>query len=349
MLKSSFHYDLPPELIARHPSAERSASRLLVVPESGEFVHTGFSECLDYLKPADLLVFNNTKVVPARLYGRKASGGAIEILVERVLEDNRVLAQVRSSKSPKPESQLILDDETLVQVVRREESFFLLEAGKSWIGLMDRLGHIPLPPYIDREDEPEDLERYQTVYAKNLGAVAAPTAGLHFDRELIDRIQKAGVNTAEITLHVGSGTFQPIRADDVRDHKMHSEWIEISAEVCDQIKRTKACGGRVITVGTTAMRTLESAADSDSGIVQPFAGETDIFIRPGYQFRVVDALITNFHLPESTLLMLVSAFSGYQRIKAAYDAAIKMRYRFFSYGDAMFLERNQVAHKDLPQ
>jgi len=349
VLKSSFYYDLPSELIAHHPSAERSSSRLLVVPESGEFFHAGFSECLAYLKPGDLLVFNNTKVVPARLYGRKESGGAIEILVERVLEDNRVLAQVRSSKSPKPGTQLVLEDETVVRVVGREDAFFLLEAETSWIALMDKLGHIPLPPYIDREDEPEDLERYQTVYAKTLGAVAAPTAGLHFDQELIGRIQNAGVQTAEITLHVGSGTFQPVRAENVRDHKMHAEWIEVDTEVCEQIKRTRSIGGRIIAVGTTAMRTLESVADPISGVVEPFAGETDIFICPGYQFRAVDALITNFHLPESTLLMLVSAFSGYDRIRKAYETAISMGYRFFSYGDAMFLERNKTAYRDLPQ
>lgn len=349
MLKSSFYYDLPDELIALHPSAERSASRLMVVPESGELIHSNFNSCLDYLNTGDLLVFNNTKVVPARLYGHKASGGAIEILVERLLGDNQVIAQVRASKSPKPGSRLVLEDETVVQVLRRENAFFVLESNTPWVKLMDKLGHMPLPPYIDRESEPEDLNRYQTVYAKMPGAVAAPTAGLHFDERLIEKIKNVGVDTAEVTLHVGAGTFQPVRSENIRDHKMHSEWLHIGSDVCGKINEVKASGGRVIAVGTTAMRTLETAATSNSVEIDPYTGETDIFIYPGYRFRCVDALITNFHLPESTLLMLVSAFSGYQRIREAYESAIAMRYRFFSYGDAMLLERNSKACEDLPQ
>ena len=349
MLKSSFNYHLPDELIARYPVRERQASRLLVVPPLGEFVHACFSDCLNYLRAGDLLVFNNTKVMPARLFGQKASGGAIEVLVERVLENNRVRAQVRSSKSPKPGSKLCLEDGTIVGVVRREQAFFVLEAETSWMTLMEKLGHMPLPPYIDRDDEPEDIDRYQTVYAKKSGAVAAPTAGLHFDTALIEEIQSAGIETAEVTLHVGAGTYQPVRSENVEDHEMHSEWMHIDADVSNQINRTKARGGRVIAVGTTAMRTLESAAGTKSASLEPKTGETDIFIYPGYQFRCVDALITNFHLPESTLLMLVSAFSGYQRIKAAYEAAITMRYRFFSYGDAMLLEHNPRAIEDIPQ
>lgn len=349
MLRSSFHYDLPDELIARYPSSDRSSSRMLVLPSSGDMTHSVFSQCLDYFKPGDLLVFNNTRVIPARLFGRKSTGGVIEILIERLLEDNQVLAQIRSSKSPKPESVLYLEDDTEVKVLRREGSFFVLSCNVSWITLTEEQGHMPLPPYIDRSDESEDRERYQTVYAKQPGAVAAPTAGLHFDLELLNAIRKMGIDSIEVTLHVGAGTYQPVRADSVEDHQMHSEWIQIDAKSCEKIRETQEGGGRVIAVGTTAMRTLETVAQKGKGTCVPFSGDTDIFIYPGYEFLCVDALITNFHLPESSLLMLVSAFSGFQRIKAAYEAAIEQRYRFFSYGDAMFLERNPKAPVDIPQ
>lgn len=312
--------------------------------------HEKFTHLIDLLELGDLLVFNNTRVIPARLYGHKESGGAVEILVERILSNNQVLAHVRASKSPKSGSKLILDDGTEtktperveVTVLGREGEFFVLEAQEAWMSIMDRLGHTPLPPYIDREDELNDKERYQTVYSKENGAVAAPTAGLHFDQKLLDQISSKGVNFAEVTLHVGAGTFQPVRVEDPLQHKMHSERMSLGDEVVELVRKTRINGGRIIAVGTTAVRCLETAAAS--GELISYTGETDIFIYPGYEFQVVDAMITNFHLPESTLMMLVAAFSGYDEIMRAYEYAVRQQYRFFSYGDAMFLTRNsQIA------
>ncbi|CAM3841618.1 tRNA preQ1(34) S-adenosylmethionine ribosyltransferase-isomerase QueA [Parendozoicomonas haliclonae] len=340
MRVSDFHFELPDELIARYPMPERSASRLLVVePETGQPVHRTFRDIINYLNPGDLLVLNNTRVIPARLFGQKESGGKIEVLVERVLDEHRVLAHVRSSKSPKPGARLLMEGGLEATMVERQDALFLLEfdGEEPVVHLLEQHGHMPLPPYITREDELGDRERYQTVYGEKKGAVAAPTAGLHFDEELLAEVEAKGINKAFVTLHVGAGTFQPVRVDDIKDHHMHSEYLEVSEEVVEAIKRTKANGGRVIAVGTTSVRSLETAARD--GELKPYAGETDIFIYPGYTFNVVDALITNFHLPESTLLMLVSAFSGYDEIMNAYRVAIDERYRFFSYGDAMFLNR----------
>lgn len=349
MKKSYFSYDLPDELIARYPVKDRSGSRLLGLLEDGKVVHSEFKNLLDFLRPTDLLVFNNTRVVPARLFGRKESGGKVEILIERFIENGLVVAQIKASKSPKPGSFLFLEDSTRVEVVGREDALFVLSVSESWQGITERMGHIPLPPYIDREDAPEDIERYQTVYAKNPGAVAAPTAGLHFDLDIFEQIKEKGIRSVEVTLHVGAGTYQPVRTENLEDHKMHSEWISVDTDTCAAINSVRAKGGRIIAIGTTAMRTLESLPRDEDGGLQPFVGDTDIFIYPGYKFGVVDAMITNFHLSESSLLMLVSAFSGCQRIKSAYQEAIEKRYRFFSYGDAMFLEKNPNAHEDLPE
>ncbi len=345
MQLSDFRYELPEELIAHFPAADRTGSRLLCMRRhSGELEHRQFSDLVEYLRPEDLLVFNNTRVIPARLLGQKASGGKIEVMIERVLSDTEALAQIRASKSPKPGMMLRFPGPkgTLLnaEVLGREGEFFHLRFLTN-VPLTDALelfGHIPLPPYIKRQDELEDRERYQTVYSEKLGAVAAPTAGLHFDEALMQRILELGVDMAYVTLHVGSGTFQPVRVDNILEHHMHSERIEISEPVCAQIRACKARGGRVIAVGTTSVRTLESAAPKagDDGIAA-YSGETDIFIYPGYEFRVVDAMITNFHLSESTLMMLVSAFAGREPIMAAYREAVAQRYRFFSYGDAMFL------------
>jgi len=334
MKKSDFNYNLPNELIARYPLAQRVQSRLLRVTDS-EFIDGGFNDLPSLLKAGDLLVFNDTRVIPARFYGRKVTGGKLEILIERVLDSVTALAHIRSSKSPKAGARILLDKGYECQVQEREGDLFKLTFLKPIETVLDAIGHIPLPPYIDREDESLDFERYQTVFSKTPGAVAAPTAGLHFDETMLETINSLGVDTAYVTLHVGSGTFQPVREENLADHIMHKEWLAVSDEVVQKIKQTKLAGGRVIAVGTTAMRSLESAAKS--GELKPFIGETDLFITPGYSFNVVDAMVTNFHLPESTLLMLVSAFSGYKRMKAAYQHAIEQKYRFFSYGDAMFL------------
>ena len=342
MRVSDFQFELPDRLIARYPLAERRASRLLCLDgPSGELAHRQFADLLEYLQPGDLMVFNNTRVIPARLFGRKETGGQLEILVERVLDSRRVLAHVRSSKSPKPGSRIVLEGETGATMLARHDALFELAFDEPVLPLLDRLGHMPLPPYIDRPDDSADRERYQTVYAQKAGAVAAPTAGLHFDRELLQAIEAKGVATAEVTLHVGAGTFQPVRVERIEDHHMHSEWLEVSQQVVDAVNACKARGGRVIAVGTTSVRSLETAAQS--GQIQPFSGDTDIFIYPGRPFHVVDALVTNFHLPESTLLMLVSAFAGYRQTMAAYRAAVDNEYRFFSYGDAMFITRNPAA------
>lgn len=339
MRVADFHFDLPEALIARHPLPERRSSRLLVLDgPSGELSHRQFADILGFLKPGDLMVFNNTRVIPARLFGQKASGGKLEILVERVLDSHRVLAHVRSSKSPKPGSKILIDGGGEAEMLQRHDALFELGFSEDVLPLLERVGHMPLPPYIDRPDEDADRERYQTVYAERAGAVAAPTAGLHFDEALLESIRAKGVDTAFVTLHVGAGTFQPVRVERIEDHHMHNEWLEVSQDVVDAVAACKARGGRVVAVGTTSVRSLESAARD--GVLKPFSGDTDIFIFPGRPFHVVDALVTNFHLPESTLLMLVSAFAGYPETVAAYAAAVEQGYRFFSYGDAMFITRN---------
>ncbi len=337
MQRKDFSFELPDELIAQYPLEQRSASRLLCLGrQSGDVEHRQFTELVGLLNPGDLLVFNNTRVVPARLYGQKSSGGKIEILIERVLSDKECLAQIRASKSPKPGAQLFCGDYELELVERQEDLFHLRLAGEITMDeLMAAEGHMPLPPYIDRDDESLDEERYQTVYSEVPGAVAAPTAGLHFDNSLLESLANKGINSGFVTLHVGAGTFQPVRVDDISEHRMHSECFEVSEVLCEQVKQTRANGGRVIAVGTTSVRCLESA--SVDGESQAMRGDTDIFITPGYDFKTVDALITNFHLPESTLMMLVSAFAGRDNILAAYEAAVTERYRFFSYGDAMFI------------
>lgn len=341
MKTSDFQFDLPEELIAQYPSENRTASRLLFLEgNSGERQDLQFTDVLSLLKPNDLLVFNNTKVIPARLFGVKDSGGKVEVLVERVLDETRVLAHIRSSKSPSAGRHLHLEGVLDVEVIGRHDALFELKFHHitSVIDALDQYGRLPLPPYIEREVDKADLDRYQTVYARNVGAVAAPTAGLHFDEALLNKIREAGIETAELTLHVGAGTFQPVRVDDVRSHQMHKEVIDVSEEVAERVKATRARGGRVVAVGTTSVRALESA--SINGEITAYQGETDIFIYPGYQFKSVDAMVTNFHLSESTLLMLVSAFAGKGHILDAYQHAIQQRYRFFSYGDAMFITRN---------
>lgn len=339
MRVADFHFELPDALIARYPLAERRASRLLVLDgPSGSLAHRQFADILQYLRPGDLMVFNNTRVIPARLFGQKASGGKVEVLVERVLDSHRVFAHVRASKAPKPGSMILIDGGGEAEMVARHDGLFELRFNEEVLPLLERVGHMPLPPYIDRADDSADRERYQTVYADRAGAVAAPTAGLHFDQALLASIAEMGVATAFVTLHVGAGTFQPVRVERIEDHHMHSEWLEVDQTVVDAVAACRARGGRVIAVGTTSVRSLESAARS--GELRAFSGDTDIFIYPGRPLHVVDALVTNFHLPESTLLMLVSAFAGYPETMAAYQAAVAEGYRFFSYGDAMFITRN---------
>jgi len=338
MQLSDFDYQLPEHLIAQTPLAERCKSRLLVVNSVNEsLTDRQFSDFDEFVEVGDLLVFNNTRVIPARLFGQKQSGGKLEVMVERVLDAEYLLAHIRSSKSPKPGSQLFLENAIKCTMVKRENDLFVLrqQIAKSWLDLLEQYGHVPLPPYIRRADEIQDRERYQTVYAELPGAVAAPTAGLHFDQGMIDRLTSRGVNTAYVTLHVGAGTFQPVRGDDVDSHVMHAERIDVPQSVCDAVIETQQAGRRVIAVGTTVVRSLESAATD--GKLLPFEGESRLFIKPGFKFQVVDAMITNFHLPKSTLLMLVSAFAGGNIIRQAYAHAILQQYRFFSYGDAMFI------------
>lgn len=347
MRRQDFFYDLPDELIARRPAQTRTGSRLLVLDgPTGELQHQLFPDLLDMVEEGDLMVFNNTRVIPARVFGQKESGGKLEILVERVLDAHNVLAHVRSSKAPKPGSTIILQDGTRVTMAARHDALFELvfPAESPALEVLEAIGHMPLPPYIDREDEEEDKERYQTVYGTEKGAVAAPTAGLHFDTDMLAALKAKGVQQAFVTLHVGAGTFQPVRVDNIHEHHMHSEVMDVSPEVCELIAATKAAGKRVIAVGTTSVRCLESAAKG--GGLQPYQGDTDIFIYPGYEYKVVDALITNFHLPESTLLMLVSAFAGYKHTMHAYAEAVARQYRFFSYGDAMFITKNLAASKE---
>lgn len=334
--RTDFQFDLPAELIAQMPLEQRSASRLLRLERGGGFADAMFRALPDYLKKGDLLVFNNTRVIPARLFGRKETGGRVEVMLERLLSERDCLAQLRVSKPLKEGGRILLEDGSFLEMRGREGSFFLLHSPQENLSVvLERCGHMPLPPYITREDTVEDRERYQTVYARNPGAVAAPTAGLHFDAALLEQIDAMGVERAEVTLHVGAGTFQPVRSEKIEDHRMHAEYLEVSAAVCEAVERTRSRGGRVIAVGTTAVRSLETAAQS--GSLQPFAGDSRIFIYPGYEFRVIDGLVTNFHLPESTLLMLVSALAGRENVLAAYRHAVQERYRFFSYGDAMLV------------
>ncbi|GEM76511.1 tRNA preQ1(34) S-adenosylmethionine ribosyltransferase-isomerase QueA [Vibrio sagamiensis] len=347
MQVSDFHFDLPDELIARYPQPERTASRLLQMDgNTGELVDGTFTDVLIQVQEGDLVVFNNTRVIPARMFGRKASGGKLEVLVERMLDDKSILAHVRCSKSPKPGSTVLLgeNDEYSAEMVARHDALFELkfESDKTVLDILEEIGHMPLPPYIDRPDEDSDKERYQTVYNQKPGAVAAPTAGLHFDDELLENIKAKGAEFAYVTLHVGAGTFQPVKVDNINDHHMHAEYVEVSQEVIDAIRATKARGGRIIAVGTTSVRSLESAAQSalkNGTELVPFFDDTEIFIFPGYEYQLVDCLITNFHLPESTLIMLVSAFAGYDNTMNAYQHAVKNKYRFFSYGDSMFIKK----------
>ncbi len=339
MKRSDFRFDLPTELIAQAPLPERSASRLLLVPPAAApFEDRMVRDLPGLLQPGDLLVFNDTRVIPARLFGRKqGSGGRVEILVERLLGSHEAKAQLGVSKSPKPGGRIELDAGGELEVLGRDGEFYLLRllGSEPFERLLLRAGRLPLPPYIERDPDESDRERYQTVFARHAGAVAAPTAGLHFDPSLLDALRERGVQFGHVTLHVGAGTFQPMRADHLHEHRMHREWLNVGAELIEQIRRTRDAGRRVIAVGTTVVRALESAAAS--GELRPHAGETEIFIFPGYRIRTVDALLTNFHLPESTLLMLVSAFAGFDRTMEAYRHAVEQRYRFFSYGDAMLV------------
>ncbi|MCU7997936.1 tRNA preQ1(34) S-adenosylmethionine ribosyltransferase-isomerase QueA [Shewanella sp. SM95] len=342
MRVADFSFDLPDELIARYPMAQRNASRLLTLDgNSGALGDKQFTDLLGMINSGDLMVFNNTRVIPARMFGQKASGGKLEILVERMLDDKRILAHVRSSKSPKVDSLIHLDGGYQMKMVARHDTLFELEllSELTILEVLEAVGHMPLPPYIDRPDDDADKERYQTVYNQNPGAVAAPTAGLHFDDAMLDALKAKGVNVAFVTLHVGAGTFQPVRVDTILEHKMHSEWANVPQDVVDLIAQTKAAGKRVVAVGTTSVRSLESAARASLGELKAFSGDTDIFIYPGYEFQVVDAMVTNFHLPESTLIMLVSAFAGFDHVMVAYQHAITQKYRFFSYGDAMFVTK----------
>jgi len=347
---SDFSYELPDELIAQFPPEKRTDSRLLKVMQNRDFEDGQFASIVDEFKAGDLLVLNDTKVIPARVFAKKDTGGKLEILLERIISENSFLAQIRSSKSPKIGQAIIVDDDSSAQIVvsGRQGQFFELEIeqGGDLFEWFERVGHMPLPPYIDRNDNSLDSDRYQTVFAERQGAVAAPTAGLHYDEDLLEKIRAKGVRIETITLHVGAGTYQPVRVDNVDDHEMHSETIDVSQRVCDAITQTKQNDGRVIAVGTTVVRSLETAAKESIGdLIKPFRGNTKIFIYPGFEFKVVDLLQTNFHLSESTLLMLVSAFVGYDRIMSAYKYAIEERFRFFSYGDAMLLELATLNNK----
>ena len=334
MHRSAFRYDLPAELIAQAPLPQRPASRLLVL-DAGRLSDRRFLELPGLLRRGDLLVMNDTRVIPARLRGRKRTGGRVEVLLERVIGRRRATAQLRASKSPRPGAQLELPGGVTAQVEGRTDALFELSFDTDVQPFLEVHGEVPLPPYIDRPPTPPDVHRYQTVYAREAGAVAAPTAGLHFDRSLLETLRHEGIESAFLTLHVGVGTFAPVRAQRVEDHQLHGEWIRVPSEVCRAVARTRRRGGRVVAVGTTTVRALESAALG--GALRPFEGETTLFIYPGFGFRVVDVLITNFHLPESSLLMLVAAFAGRERVLDAYRHAVAHRYRFFSYGDAMLV------------
>lgn len=339
MRVDDFDYDLPSELIAQFPAAERGASRLLLLDgATGRFADHRFADLPQFFREGDLLVFNDTRVIKARLTGRKESGGRVEALVERIVAPRRALVMLRVSHTPKPGQTICFHEAAMATVIGREGEFFVLEFNEEVSAVLDRFGQVPLPPYIERNPDGEDDVRYQTVYARVPGAVAAPTAGLHFDDAMLQRLAKAGVRLAHVTLHVGAGTFQPVRVDDVEQHVMHSEHYEIPAATVQAVSEVRAEGGRITAVGTTSLRALESAAQH--GELAAGIGETRIFIRPGYRFRMVDRLLTNFHLPRSTLLMLVSAFAGIDNVRRAYRHAVENRYRFFSYGDAMLIERS---------
>ncbi|MFQ5659619.1 MAG: tRNA preQ1(34) S-adenosylmethionine ribosyltransferase-isomerase QueA [Gammaproteobacteria bacterium] len=338
MQRNDFFYELPKQLIAQYPTKRRGDSRLLCLNRAtGKLRNSKFDDLIAFIDPEDLLVFNDTRVIPARLFGQKESGGKVEILVERLLGDRQMLAQLRASKQARPGTRIALEDGVELEVIERRTGFFVLGvlSGFSLVEVLERTGHVPLPPYIKRPDTPMDKERYQTVYARSPGAVAAPTAGLHFTQTLLNRLKQKGVAMGFMTLHVGAATFQPLRTETIEDHSMHSEWFVITTELCKAVNQTRKRGGRVIAVGTTSVRGLESAARN--GELYPYEGETDIFIYPGFEFQMVDALITNFHLPESTLLMLVCAFAGRGPVLNAYRQGIRENYRFFSYGDAMFI------------
>ncbi|WP_395340828.1 tRNA preQ1(34) S-adenosylmethionine ribosyltransferase-isomerase QueA [Ningiella sp. W23] len=344
---TDFDFDLPEQLIAKYPAQQRSASRMLCLDgQNGEIQHKQFTDIVDLLEEGDLLVFNNTRVIPARLFGQKASGGRVEVLLERVLSDNTAHAHIRASKSPKAGTELSMEGGIKIKVLGREDALFHIEfaSDENVFDLLEKHGHMPLPPYIDRPDEDSDKERYQTVYNEKPGAVAAPTAGLHFDDEILAKIKSKGVNTAFVTLHVGAGTFQPVRVENIKDHVMHAEYAEVTEEVVKQVLETKAANKRVVAVGTTSVRSIESAAhqehlkDTDV-LLEPFLSDTSIFIYPGFEFKVIDVMLTNFHLPQSTLMMLISAFAGREEVMKAYSQAIEKAYRFFSYGDAMLINK----------
>jgi len=346
MKSADFDYQLPEHLIAQKPLKQRQSSRLLVLdPNQQDIVDDNFANFESCVEAGDLLVLNDTRVFPARLFGQKETGGKIEVLVERLIDDSTLLAHVRSSKSPKAGTRLILEDNIECFVTGRQDEFFVLQQNSKsdWLSLLQQFGHMPLPPYIQRADEESDRERYQTVFSLKPGAVAAPTAGLHFDQVMLQKLKDKGITIAFVTLHVGAGTFQPVRVDDVSEHIMHAEVVEVSTQVVEQVAETKANGGRVIAIGTTVVRSLESAAQQSS--LEPFSGDTRLFITPGFEFKVVDAMLTNFHLPRSTLLMLVSAFAGQEFMLNAYNHAVEQQYRFFSYGDAMFI-KNKIAHHE---
>lgn len=341
MLTSDFDFNLPEQLIAQRPLESRTDSRLLHCACAQNSLHDRqFLELVDLLQAGDLLVMNNTRVFPARIYGQKETGGKVEILVERLLGATQARCMLKSSRSPKSGSQITLEGGAKVTLLKREADLFVLEiiGHDSLLHYLNENGHIPLPPYIERSDDKSDIERYQTVFAEQAGAVAAPTAGLHFDEPLLEKLRQKGINTAYITLNVGPGTFQPVRAEKIEDHQLHAEFGHVSEAVAQHINETKAAGNRVVAVGTTVVRTLETA--SQSGSAQAFSGDTALFIKPGYQFKIIDALVTNFHLPKSSLLMLVSALAGYDFTMQAYQHAVAAAYRFYSYGDAMFIEAN---------
>ena len=333
MFISDFDYELPQELIARYPAADRRGSRLLCVGDG--IADKSFADLPSLLRSGDLLVFNDTRVIKARLAATKETGGKAEILIERVESDRSALAHIRASKSPKPGTRLLIEGGAEAEVTGRDGELFALRFSADVLPYLDAHGSVPLPPYLERDADASDVERYQTVYAKDPGAVAAPTAGLHFDAAMLEETRSAGVRHARVTLHIGAGTFQSLREEHIEENRLHSERVEVSQDCVDAVAETRAAGGRVVAVGTTSVRALECA--SSNGELQPFNGETDMFILPGYEFRSVDAMITNFHLPQSSLLMLVAAFSGKKRILAAYEHAVREKYRFFSYGDAMFL------------
>ena len=347
MRKEEFTYPLPEELIASYPAGRRGDSRLLFLDgNNGDLRDLGFRDLPRLLAPGDLLVFNDTKVMPARMFGEKKTGGRVEIMLERITGGKTFVAQMKFSKSPQVSSVITLQHGTMLRVLGRQSDLFELEVCDDCavMDMLEKEGHVPLPPYIERPDEETDRERYQTIYARFPGAVAAPTAGLHFEQKLLQELRDRGVDSTFITLHIGAGTFQPVRTDNIEEHRIHSEYLEVGEEACRKVEQTRASGGRIIAVGTTTVRSLETAARSSR--LLPYSGNTELFIYPGYDFRVVDVLITNFHLPESTLLMLVCAFGGRDNTMRAYQHAIEQRYRFYSYGDAMFITRQGMVNRE---